>query len=439
MGVEDQVINKILSQGNLNIIKENGLTGEYFPQYRDCYDFIINHYNTYHNVPDILTFLKQFNDFEISTVNESDKYLVDSLKENYLYTKFVPIIKKTHDYMESDANEALEYLTASLPSLQPLRSGSCIDLTKEGAEQRYTVYLEKSKTENQTISSGLKQVDDICGGWEKGEELITVLARSNQGKSWLLSYFALQAWLQNYRTGIYSGEMSATRIGYRLDTLNCHFSNKALIRGYTEEQQKYREYIDFLKQCQTPLFAVTPKELGSKATVPKLQNFIEKNELDCLIIDQFSLMEDHRALKRDETRIQMAHISEDLFNMSSKYGIPIIAAAQANRSGAKKGKDDDDGPPELEHIAESDAIGQNSSKVLAMRQKDGALELQFRKNRESGLGTKLVYTWDIDFGKITFVPTDENVSNVPGTTTNNTKRVDDDQTLVSFKEGIEIF
>ena len=40
-------------------------------------------------------------------------------------------------------------------------------------------------------------------------------------------------------------------------------------------------------------------------------------------IDQLSLMEDGRAQKGDPLRLKYAHITEDLFLLSSEYKIPL--------------------------------------------------------------------------------------------------------------------
>ena len=51
------------------------------------------------------------------------------------------------------------------------------------------------------------------------------------------------AWKQGKRVGVYSGEMSEERIGYRIDTLINHFSNKELVRGTIDDVENYREYL----------------------------------------------------------------------------------------------------------------------------------------------------------------------------------------------------
>ena len=87
-----QVLNIILSTGNLSIILDNGLTADYFPNFRNEFNFIYLHYKNYNQVPDLATFLKSFPDFEVLQVNESIDYLLDELyrekNENFLASTF---------------------------------------------------------------------------------------------------------------------------------------------------------------------------------------------------------------------------------------------------------------------------------------------------------------------------------------------------------------
>ena len=114
-------------------------------------------------------------------------------------------------------------------------------------------------------------------------------------------------------------------------------------------------------------------------------------------------MADGRAGQRDPARLQLAHIAEDLFLLSSEYKIPVLGLAQANRQGASKEGETD--APGLENIKESDDISHNSSKCIGMRQSSVGLVLDIIKNREGRVGDKLLYNWDIDVGHFAYIPT----------------------------------
>ena len=73
--VQLQIISKILSSKNTNILDDNLITADYFTEYKDEIDFILEHQKEYGMVPDTATFLSKFKDVELVEVAESDKYL----------------------------------------------------------------------------------------------------------------------------------------------------------------------------------------------------------------------------------------------------------------------------------------------------------------------------------------------------------------------------
>ena len=80
-----QILSKVLSTRDNAIIEDNILTEEYFVGYESEYKFIQDHIKQYGNVPDKATFLAKFPQTELVEVTESDRYLVDTAREEYLY------------------------------------------------------------------------------------------------------------------------------------------------------------------------------------------------------------------------------------------------------------------------------------------------------------------------------------------------------------------
>ena len=60
-----QLLNKVISDKDYSIISDNNLSKDYFPQTTDEFNYIVNHYNKYNQVPDIETFVKTFPKFEV--------------------------------------------------------------------------------------------------------------------------------------------------------------------------------------------------------------------------------------------------------------------------------------------------------------------------------------------------------------------------------------
>ena len=82
-----QILSRVIQTQDISIIERNNLTVDYFPEYQDEFEYIMNHYREYGNVPDKLTFISHFQDFEVVEVQESESYLIDTIREEYLYYK----------------------------------------------------------------------------------------------------------------------------------------------------------------------------------------------------------------------------------------------------------------------------------------------------------------------------------------------------------------
>lgn len=400
--IELQLLNKVLQDGNLNLFIRNGIDRTYFKEFHPEYDFIVNHYNTYKRMPDRETIIGNNQlQFEFFTVNESEEYLVNAAKEQYLFDETVKTLTTISSKLEVNSFEAVEYLKSVLPNLMKQISTGGVDLTKD--RTRLYEIEDKKNGSSQVISTGLKELDEVIYGWLPGEELVTVVARLGQGKTWLLLWFAVAAWKQGKRVGIYSGEMSSSRIGYRIDTLIANFSNKDLLRGTIEDVEGYKQYLDTLEQKGNPIIVLSKKELKGRATVSQLKNFALTNNLDILCIDQYTLLEDERATRGTSRAERLEHISSDLFDASIDLGIPIIVLSQANRDG-DRADEDGGGTPDVKDIYGSDSIGQNATKVITIRQTGAGFEMSVKKNRDDKFGQTLLYYWDFDKGIITYIP-----------------------------------
>lgn len=394
--IETQIISKILEENNLDILLDENINSTYFITYTEEARFIFSHYNQYRAVPTKETFLGKFNDFEFTSIKEDWQYLITGLREGYMFNQLALLFNSSTKVIENNALEGYQLLKNKIFELENVKPMSSNDIIKN-ADIRLKTYKDKIDSPNKNvINIGLKEMDDKLDGWCCGEELVTIMARTNQGKTWLLLEFLTNAWKQGKRVGLYSGEMSAEQIGYRFDALHKHFSNLNLMRASEDEKEAYEEYIQALKANDNCFVVITPRDLGHLANVNDIDYMIKKYNLDIVGIDQFSLMEDFRSGKNEQLRIRLGNISADLFNLSMKYKIPIIALSQANRMASKNNT------PELEHMAESDAIAQNSTKVISMSRVGNELKMAVVKNRYGPVGDEFIYMWDIDKGQFNF-------------------------------------
>lgn len=391
--IQLQFLNAILDRPELYSVMT--LTDDMFSEYEAEFRCIREHVEKYGNVPDKATFASKFQDFEFVVVRETDRYLTDELSEDYLYRKTVPIILECEKKLRNDSVDAAKYLLSKVNELQPKRA-------LIGEDFRDRKVQDASKRTDKVWMSGLPELDDICGGWQAGEDLITVVGRLGQGKTWTLLKNLAEAYKQGANVGIYSGEMSAKKVMWRLDSLLTGISNRSIRSGKfkDDEEEAYKNYLAETKQKKNGIFVCVPKDFGHRATVSDLREFVKSRNIDVLGIDHYGLMRDDKGARNKTERLE--NIVQDLWDLSQDLGIPVIALAQSNRDGAQK----EDGP-EAENISGSDAIGQFSSRIISIKQVDKGIAISVKKNRDDSAGQRLVYLWDIDTGKFTYVPSEK--------------------------------
>lgn len=394
--VQLQVLNKMLKDKDSSLLLLNNLSVDYFSDYPNEYVFIKSHLNQYGVIPDQVSFLNKFPDFEIIEVNEPTTYLINELYTDYNTRFLARTFNKVRQLLnEGKTDEAMRVYTNASNDMVKATHLESVDILQDVS--RYDDYVEKCNDFSKYyVKTGFKELDQCIGGWDRNEELATIAARPGVGKSWILLKVAIAALEQGLRVGIYSGEMSERKVGYRFDTLVSHISNSAITRGKVEVQNEYKNYIDSLgtkyKGC---LKILTPAMINGPAGVTALRAFIEKENLDILCIDQHSLLEDDR--KAHNPVEKAANISRDLKNLQVLKHIPIIAVSQQNRASTENGTT-------TANIAQSDRISQDSTIVIFLEQKDGILSLNLVKARDASNNKKINYACDFDKGILQFMP-----------------------------------
>lgn len=402
--IEVQCLCACLSRKDFSMFKLNDITSDYFKDYTEEFKFIENHVNTYGNVPDTATFISRFPEFEMIEVVETDKYLIDKLRENYVYNSSVKVLQDVATKFKTlDSRDAVAYLLQQMPELNKKLTFEATDLISN-FEPRYKEYEERmNNPQSSFVLTGIPELDAIIGGFDAKMENAIVTASTGQGKSWWAIFFGVSAAKQGKRVGYYSGEMPENQVGWRIDTIFSHISNFALTHGnkYIKDEYKHA-LINLRDSVNGKFYCTTPEDFGGSPTVSKLGSFVEKYKLDMLIIDQYSLLKDASGTrKRDEA---YANISKDIKLLQTMKKIPIISVVQLNRGANAKDVED----PGTEHVAGSNRISEDATLAISVKQKQpNTLELRIMKGRNCPTGSKLTYTWAIDTFELTYVATED--------------------------------
>lgn len=401
----EKVINKIIQEKSLRGYLQYNLNPEYFMEFQEQVKFILDHNNKYHEVPSQEAFLYRFDDFKIEKIEDGWEYLIDNLQSDYNYYQLKVTSEKINTTEDSDEAVKLLQNYTKMIEEKRIRKNKIIDIVGQ-AEERATEYSRRVKLKGLTgITTGFSDLDEATSGWQRGEELGIVLGRPGQGKSWIADKFLTEAWKAGEVPLLYSGEMSGFLVGTRFDTLSANISNMGIMRGYEHlemngkkiDENGYKEYAKKLSIMKVPFYVVTPKELnGKKLDLNMLNAYM--NSLDpkptIIGIDQLSLMSDCISKDRATKAERLENITSGLYNLSILHKVPVIADAQAGRGATNS----DNETPDIEHAYGSDAIGQNATVIIAIRQTEEGLKLGIKKSRTGVSNQEFCYQWDINTG-----------------------------------------
>lgn len=411
------ILNKILNTKDISIITLNNLTEKHFTDYKAEFLYIMNHYNQYKIVPDKLTFASVFPDFKLIDVNEPDIFLVSELLKEYNTAYIAEAFNTVRDLY--DAEDYDKMVKEVLSISDGLRVGSALESTDIIQDtSRFDRYVERCENAGKYfISTGLQELDKYIGGIDLENENMVIIARTGRGKTWFLLLLAAAAYKQGLRVGIYSGEMTTDKVAYRIDTLLGHMNNRAISRDDKTYVEIYRKYIEKLPTLAVgTIKVVTPNDIAGEPTVDMLKAFIEKDKLDILFVDQYSLLVDTTKGTRSENE-RIANISKAIKRLQVQKLIPIISVSQQNRTKIEEGSGASGLDIDTSQVYGSDRIGQDATILLGLdrvQSKDNGpmetLNISIVKARDGGDGNKLSYRVNLNEGYFEYLPDSNNDS-----------------------------
>ena len=403
--IELQVISRILtaeSEEEINTLC--GFDDSYYSIFKPHIQFILEHRAKYGNVPDKFTFLSEFSDVTLVSVNESISYLIEELTKNKQHIMLIETFNRLKDLSAGDVTEAWQYLSKQCDRAEQLDTTQPLNIIKQ-AKLRSNQIIEFSKQSR--IPTGFDEIDEVMyGGLSTVEELLIIVARTNTGKSWVGTKMMESAQKNGFPVLYYSPEMQASFLGTRFDTWRGHFENSKLYQGNYNEA--YHKYIQDLSLQDTDAYILEDKDVSDGVVnVEVLRNLVKRYGIKLLVIDGLSYMEDSNSTKGAKDYEKYKNLCSDLFRLSKQYGCAVVIMMQANRE--SKDNKDDKGEvfPNIYNIEGSDHPGRIATQVFAMRQifDKHVLDIRLEKSRmANNQKPEFSYSWDINTGNMQYLP-----------------------------------
>jgi replicative DNA helicase len=177
------------------------------------------------------------------------------------------------------------------------------------------------------VSTGWTEIDSLCRGGHGKGELGVVIAPTGAGKSMALVHLGAQALRAGKTVVHYTLELQDTVVAGRYDSCLTGIPLSRLL--------EHKE--DILEHVQDLEGNLIVKEYPTKsASVNVLRNHLSKLvnrgvDVGMIIVDYGDLLKPTR--QRNEKRIELESIYEELRGLAQEFGCPLWTASQTNRSG----------------------------------------------------------------------------------------------------------
>lgn len=284
--------------------------------------------------------------------------------------------KASYALADDDVDVALSDLRHALGALHPLiGKGSDVTdmefLTEQASVERCPVDLAGIG-----VGGGQGRLQSISGGIAPGD-LWYVAARMGVGKSWRLMHTAVAAAEAGWPVLFYSLEMPVRTVMDRLHRI----ALRNTYSGHWDDldMHKRKELIEVWADRAKPITLFDPSRGRCDATVVAAAADAQA----LVIIDYVGLMHTMTGQRSMEDWRAAATISNELKAAALEHNVPVISAAQLNRSG------DSVAEPGTVHLAQTDALGQDADLVLTMKQFSRRVHLNYvAKNRSGEAGVR---------------------------------------------------
>lgn len=399
MDIERALVSKIIATGQIDKAVGKGVELDMFvdDECRDMFSYIQAHTRKYKSPPSLEAAKEAQPDFEFEHVQDTLEYVCDRfgvlVRKRVAQDLVFDLGAAIDDPKKADSIELI-FLEAAREIATLVPNEDVARFSDMG--QRIDEYEEEAAAgEKPGISFGFPTLDNWTGGIQSGD-FITAAAFSGVGKSTLLRSIAFNVYASDEDVvALYIAlEEDRREIFRKFDTMAAHID-------YTRMKQLGLEKDDidtWREKAEQVRKKVASKDI---LVLDRLRNctpdkiFMEtvRHKPDVVFVDYLSLMRSSSPSRNSSMWQNLTEITQDLKQNARVLGVPIVAAAQTNRSSAKDGAD-------LDNIGYALSVVQDSDIVLGLHadedmRNEKRMEIRVRKNRRGRLG-QFMNIWNHD-------------------------------------------
>ena len=226
-------------------------------------------------------------------------------------------------------------------------------------DDEYKALTKMLDVDTPGIATGYPSLDKM-GRLREGD-VMAIVGRPQQGKTYQLLRMAHHAWhTQRKRAMFLSMEMKPLPLIQRITAMHEKMA-VTLLRRAEYPKKKHKQLMQSLQKLEESHDRFWIIDGNLAADVSEVHALVHQTQPDVLYVDGGYLLQarEKRIPRYERVSQTLEFLKQEI---STALGVPVIVSYQFN----KKGKDD----KELENIGGSDTIGQISSIVIALYEKE---------------------------------------------------------------------
>ena len=410
--VEQQLLSKVLDENNFYELHKYGITAADFVAVPEAFRFIENYVSQYGTVPDYLTVTEKYADFEYTETTNNMAFMCKTMKSNSAKRKMFEVLQKEmpSKFEQMDGTSFVNWLSDKIEPItdEVNKVGKRgVNLAQNGRE-RLEVYKEnKERGSDKFIPTPYPTINEKLGGGFEVGDYVTLMAYSNQGKSWISADCGRTAWEAGFGVLDYRPEISREQFMSRFDTMTGHFNNMAMRQGElieSEEQRFYAHLSNFNETNEVPYILKTMEDMPEGLSLATISADLRMNpDVDVVIIDGFILM-DHKGGNSRDALTGTSRKLRQLFAREKVCGIVVHQTHTASEKDNMKEAEESRIPvaPDVTDYSETIAVIQDALTVLTFAQKDGVGVLKIGKAKApAAVGEQVELHCNFNMGTIT--------------------------------------
>ena len=358
---------------------------------------------------DLLKYRSLFKSLKRKTIIEADfKHAIDKLIDNYVSRGLIDSMLQTQEVLgrESNGKTAFDLLEKNMMVLKDqMISRDIRETTTERLTEEVALYndMRLHPEKYRGIKIGIDRLDDITGGFRKGE-LVVSLGATKVGKSIFLLNCQYNTMKNGYTSILVSIEMSMEQCRRRLvsritELPYLKIKNIALS---PEELTHMQDTLSAFEQRHDghSIIIDVPENCTAKMIEARVRSLLRTRKVDVIIIDYLLLMSPSIPSQKMNREERITQVALELKQLARSLNIPIITATQVTAKAAERREKTTEDAYDWTELSQAKSVATHADWVLSLKREPDVniLNLGITAGRDGALDEVIPLV--IDYSKM---------------------------------------